>query len=223
VVSQRLQRIPGDGDPDQIDEYYIEDEGIWRAGKQYLPLGGGRLLRESVVAVRGDTSLLLEGVPITAAACDGGPGRQRGFVLRLGGTFGATVAMGDHFGISASSLTLIRHPEDGPGMGHGYREVFGVDFQRSRGMYTFAGEVVALRDPNRRADKEETVFDVSVSLRPSRYRNFTLGWTHAAETHTDFYRLEGSIYVTRNVYAEPMVRFRNGSAFDYSVYLWVRV
>jgi hypothetical protein len=223
VVSQRLQRIPNDGDPDQIDEYYVEDEGIWRAGKQYLPFGAGALLRESVVAVRGDTNLLFESLPVSVAACDGGPGRQRGFVGRVGGNLGFSAAIGEHFGISGSSLTLIRHPEDSPGKGHGYREAYGADYTRADGMFRFSGELVALRGPNRRSDSDENVFDLSISLRPSKYREFVLGWTHATEQRVDFYRLQGSIYLTNNIFAEPMVRYRNGTAYDFSVIFWVRL
>ena len=51
-VSERLQRIEGDGDNEQLDEYYVEDPGIWRLGKQYLPFGRGLLLRESARAAR---------------------------------------------------------------------------------------------------------------------------------------------------------------------------
>jgi hypothetical protein len=223
VVSQRLQRIPGDGDPDQLDEYFIEDEGIWRVGKQYLPFGAGKLIRESVMAVRGDSSLLLEGFPASLAACDGGPGRQRGFIGRIGGNIGLSAAIGDHFGISGSSLTLIRHPEDTPGKGHGYRQMVGVDATRRSGLFAFSGELVALRDPNRNGDKDENVLDLSVTLEPSRFRSFTLGWTRATEERADFYRLQGSVYVTRNVFAEPMVRYRNGSAYDLSVIVWLRL
>jgi hypothetical protein len=223
VVSQRLQRIPRDGDPDQIDEYYLEDEGIWRVGKQYLPFGTEKILRESVLGVRGDTSLLFEGLPIRVAACDGGPGRQRGFVGRVGGDIGLSAAVGDHFGISGSSLTLIRRPEDSPGKGHGYKHVFGADFTKRKDIFAFAGELVVLRSPNRKTDQEENILDLSVTVEPSRYRAFTLGWTRATEERTDFYRLQGSIYVTRNIFAEPMIRYRNGSPYDFSLIVWLRL
>ena len=36
-VSERLERLPNNADSEQLDEYYFEDPGIWRLGKQYLP------------------------------------------------------------------------------------------------------------------------------------------------------------------------------------------
>src|SRR5207253_1549758 len=120
-ISQKFAKIPNDPDRDLLDQYYLEDEGIWRIGKQYLPFGSGRFLHESVLAVRGDTQLVLEGLPIVAAAVDNGKGRQRGFVGRIGSRLGLSFALGSHFGINATSFTLVRRPEDSPGVGHGYK------------------------------------------------------------------------------------------------------
>src|SRR5688572_31745900 len=65
VVTEKLQRMPTDND--QLDEYYIEDEGNWRVGKQYLPFGRQTLLHESVQGGRVDTNLIIEGLPISFA------------------------------------------------------------------------------------------------------------------------------------------------------------
>ena len=56
-VSERLQKIPNDGDSEQLEQYYIEDPGIWRFGKQALPFGKESLLRMMGKAARGDATL----------------------------------------------------------------------------------------------------------------------------------------------------------------------
>src|ERR1035438_3057947 len=53
-ASQKLQLIPHGGDPDHLDEYYVESPGNWVVGKQYLPFGNGSLFHESALAVRSD-------------------------------------------------------------------------------------------------------------------------------------------------------------------------
>ena len=72
-VSQRLQSIDGDPDSGPLDEYYVEDTGLWRAGKQYSPFGR-RLMRESLLALRGDSNLLFQGLPVSLA-CGGASSR----------------------------------------------------------------------------------------------------------------------------------------------------
>src|SRR6478672_4579558 len=109
-VAQKIERIRNDGDSSPIDESYVEDVGVWRAGKQYLPFGQQRIIRESVVAVRSDTDLFLRVLPMSVAACDGGRGHQRGIVGRIGREVGVSFAFGQHFAISGTSLTQVRLP-----------------------------------------------------------------------------------------------------------------
>lgn len=105
-ISQKLERIPRDGDPDQLDQAYLEDAGIWRVGKQVLPFGTTEILRETAIGARADTSLIFEGLPVAAVICDAGPGRQRGFVGRIGTrSYGFSLAVGHHFGIDGTSLS----------------------------------------------------------------------------------------------------------------------
>lgn len=224
LVSQRLARIPGDGDRDQLDEYYVEDEGNWRVGKQFLPFGAGRLLHETAVAVRSDTSLFLQDFPIAVALCDAGPGRQRGVVGRIGNSrFGFSLAFGDHFGISASSFAVLRSPEESLGIGHGYRRALGVDSTQRTGTYALVAEFVALREGETEADYDTELFDARLILTPSRYRSVVLGVARDIRGHVDVERISGSFFVTRDVYLEPMVRFRNGKSFDFSLALRVRL
>ena len=59
-VIQRVSGFKNDVDDDGFDEYSIEDQGSWKVGKQYLPFGGGTLLRETAIAARIDSSLIFE-------------------------------------------------------------------------------------------------------------------------------------------------------------------
>ncbi len=220
-IAQKLQRIPNDGDDSQLDEYYVEDRGSWRIGKQYLPFGR-QLLRESVVAARSDTDLFLEAVPVSLAVFDGGVGKPRGGMARLGGKvggseFGLSVAFGHHLGIGGPSLTVVRLPEETPGKGRGYRTALGADYSQKLGPFFFVGEVVRLMDGDTPLDETQTVWDLSLTLEPSRYRRFTVGYSRVLEESLDFLRIEASIFVTQGLRVEPVVRYREGAIYDFSV------
>jgi hypothetical protein len=214
-VSQKLERIANDADRDQLDEYYLEDEGIWRVGKQYLPFGSGRFLHESVLAARGDTQLFIEDLPIVAAICDNGPLRQRGVVGRIGSRLRFSFAIGSHFGINGTSFDLVRRPEDSPGVGHGYKEMYAVDVSKNLGSeFTIGGELIVMRRGHTASDGDNTMFDISGTLRADPRRQITGGWTRDNRQHADFYRLGGSFFVSRYLIFEPMVRYREGGLYD---------
>ncbi|MFI5385582.1 MAG: hypothetical protein ACHQ50_05610 [Fimbriimonadales bacterium] len=214
-VSEKFARIPNDPDRDSLDQYYIEDVGIWRVGKQYLPFGSGRFLHESVLAVRGDTQLVIEGLPIVVAACDNGGGRQKGIVGRLGSRLGLSFAFGTHFGINATSFCLVRRPEDSPGVGHGYKTMLGVDYSKSAGpMFDFGGELIVVRDGNTASDRDDTLFDVTGTLRADPRRQITAGWTRDSAQHADFYRVMGSFTLSRYLILEPIIRYKGSVLFD---------
>jgi hypothetical protein len=219
-VSQKFAKIPHDADRDELDEYYVEDEGIWRLGKQYLPFGAGRFLRESVLAVRGDTQLVFEGLPIAVAACDNGSGRQRGLVGRIGSRLGLSFALGTHFGINATSFTLVRRPEDSPGTGHGYKNAFAVDYSKNAGsMFEFGGELIVLLNGNTPSDHDNAIFDITGTLKADPRRQITVGWTRDNGGRADFYRVMGSFYVSPKLVVEPMLRYRRKDLFDTGVTL----
>lgn len=214
-VSQKFEKIPHDADRDQLDQYYLEDEGIWRVGKQYLPFGAGRFLHESVLAVRGDTQLVLEGLPIAIAACDNGGNRQRGIVGRIGSRLGLSFALGNHFGINATSFCLVRRPEDSPGVGRGYKAMFAVDYSKNIGsMFDVGGEAIVLHDGSTINDRDNEMFDVTATLHPDRDRQITLGWTRDNGQHADFYRIAGSFALSRYLILEPIVRYKRTELFD---------
>ncbi|MBI1757499.1 MAG: hypothetical protein HY248_05045 [Fimbriimonas ginsengisoli] len=219
VVSQRFERIPGDGDPDQLDEYYVEETGNWRFGKQYLPIGLVNLVRESVVAVRSDASLRFAHLPMSFLVCDGGSGRPRGIVAQIRSVVGLSVAAGDHFGVSAATLALVRRPEDSSGIGHGYREVFAADYEVSGGPAVVKAEFVSLHQPNEPPEVEGNFFDVSVTLRSEDRRTLGAGVTRALDADTTVLRAFANWPVATNLSLEPLLREKDGKAYDFAVSL----
>ncbi len=222
-VGQKLQRFDGGKDQDLLDEYYVEDEGIWRVGKQYLPFGAGRLVRESVFAVRGDTSLIFEGLPIAAAYAQGEKGRQEGMVARVGGRLGFSAFVGEHIGIEGTSLALVRPSRQASGRGRGYRQAYAVDYSKGIGAFNVSFEGVAFRDGHRSADEAFEVFDVSATYAPTKLNSYTLGWSHQTNPSTDFLRAQASVFLTNRVYLEPMLRYREGAFYDFNLGVRVRL
>ncbi len=219
-VSERLQRLPKDSSADLFDEAYIEDPGLYRVGKQYLPFGTGRLIRESVVAVRIDSSLIAENLPVTLAFCNEGAGRQNGAFVRVGRGVGVSVAYGEHFGISATDLGVVRHPEDAPGRGGGWRQVVGFDASRRAGKLSLSGEFLALAGGPARG---LSVIDFEGSFAADAYHSVGLGYSHTVGDVKDFVRLFGRVHASRNIDAEPLVRFRGDRLFDLGVTLRLRL
>ncbi|MDR3689082.1 MAG: hypothetical protein P4L46_06860 [Fimbriimonas sp.] len=223
-VTEKLQHIPGDAGNDLFDEYYIEDENIWRVGKQYLPFGGGHVLHESAVAVRGDTNLIVEGLPVTMAFCDSGNGLDYGLIGRLGSTVGVSAAVGRNFGTAGTSLTDVRRPEDAPGKGHGWKQVFGLDAsKRFLGHWSLRAEAVSFRYGETSSDRDTAVLDVGLSLDPKRSESTTLAWSQIAPDHHNYWRLGGSYAMSRNVTFEPMIRFRGDSLFQVVAQVRIRI
>ena len=221
-VSQKIERIRHDGDNGQIDESYVEDQGVWRAGKQYLPFGLQRIFRESVVAIRSDTDLFLKVLPMSISACDGGHGRQRGIVGRVGRNIGVSFALGQHFGISGTSLTEVRLPNESPGIGEGYDRVFGGDVSKDFGVFHCSGEYVLLRGGEHDAPDRE-VLDLAATLQPATSRSVTFGYSVGTKPGITSMRLQGSFLIQPNLWLEPFVRTRNGRGFDSGLTLRVRL
>jgi hypothetical protein len=222
-VTERLQRIPRDQSQDPFEEYYVEDQRIWRIGKQFLPFGNGHLLRENVLAARAETNLAFEGLNIAGAACDAGAGGERGLTARIGNRFGASVAIGEHFGIAPTSLDLVRRPEDTPGAAHGWGRVIGLDGTRRSGRFTLQGEIAWFNRGATASDPDATIADLSGTLRLDRHSSVTLGWTRSVLDRQDFYRLQTSFQLAPNRSIEPMLRMRNSSLYDFSLSLHLRL
>jgi hypothetical protein len=221
-VSQKLEKFSGEVDEQPLEEYYVEDEGIWRLGKQFLPFGTGNILRESVLAVRGDTNLILEHFPVSLAVCDGGSDAQHGVVARAGARVGVSAAFGNHFGIASTALDQIRDPEDSPGKGHGWRSAFGVDYTRKIDRLTIVAEGVALRNGETSTDADLTIADMSVTFAPVQGVTIQAGWTRLLPSDGDVYRVIGSFRITKMLSLEPVIRYRSERLFDAALELRIR-
>lgn len=222
VIGQRLERIPGTPS-DPLDEVYVEDEGNWRVGRQYIPFGTGRLISESANALRADTNLIFEGVPIAFAAFDNGKGYAQGYAVRVGGpNLGASVAYGDSIGASGTSLGVVRYPGDAPGRGRGWDLALGANISRRIGRFDTVAETVFLRNGQTALDGDLSVLDVSLGYRLLNRYNVLFGYSRAFERQQDFYRLSGTLPLEQRVSLEPLLRFRNGGFYDFAVTLRIR-
>ncbi len=217
TLTQRVQHFENDADPDSFDEAYLEDEGIWRIGKQYLPFGAKTLFRETAVAIRGDNDLLLEGIPIAVAFVGNGTGRQSGVVGRLGRPeFGFSVAIGRHFGINGTALTPIRRVSDSPGRGRGWREAYAVDGRWRAGNFGGRFEGLVLREPESSLDEELSIIDLQSDFDLDRKATVSIGFTRVFES-TDFITRVSFLYrLSRGFTLEGMVRENNGRFVDLS-------
>ncbi len=216
-VSERLQKIPDNSDNEQLDEYYVEDPGLWRVGKQYMPFGKQRILNEAARGARGDTNLILESIPVAIAVCDNGSGRTRGIFARAGGRFGVSGAYGNHIGAQSTSLVGIRRPEDAKGFGRGYKAAVGVDYARKYGNLSMEGEVVALRAGMSSADIDKEVSELALGYTASKTVWLGLAWSRDWRESVGLLRAEGRIEPYRNLFIEPMVRMKNSRLFDVGI------
>ena len=208
-VSQRLEKIDVDGDADSIDEAFIEARGLWRIGKQYLPIGQQNILRESVPALRYDTELLFDAIPISIAASDNVDGYTRGVVARIGGDLGVTVALGDHFGIQGSSLTQFRDIEDGPGRHHGYHRAIALDTKYGIGSGVLEAEWVFLGDGHTATDEDRSLSDLRYRFSTSGTNySATIAWSRSGDDTRDWYRAFIEIPINDKVVWEPFIKFR---------------
>jgi len=223
-ISERFQRIPNDGDTEQLEQYYIEDPGIWRVGKQILPFGKDALLRMTAKAASAQTTIAFKYLPVEMAICDDGQGLTRGVVGRIGTrSLGASFAVGRNLAIDSTCLSVLQRPEDAPGEGRGYQQAYGVDWGRRFGDWRMQAEYVSLLQGETEQDIEKEVSDVMFVLEPSKYRSVTFGWCREWRTSLDMFRIGGSVLATRNVWIEPMVRYRNGSFFDLGISVRVKL
>lgn len=216
-VSERFQKIRGDADDEQLDQYYIEDPGLWRVGKQAIPFGLNRVLNEKGRGARGDTSFLIGYQEITGAVFDNGRDRLRGASLRVGNRIGASLEIGENIAAQGSALTVLRKPEDAPGLGRGYRLAIGTHFRRAWGLYSVEFEGVALRNGQTALDEAMDVTDLQFTLRADSRRSLSFAWSRNWRDTANFLRATGRFVIHRNIALEPMVRLRNGRVFDAAI------
>lgn len=215
--SERLQRIENDGDNEQLDEYYVEDPGSWRLGKQYLPFGRNLILRESARAARGDTNLLLPGFSISGAMFDNGTNRNQGVIGRIGGTVGASAAVGRHIGIQGTSFNAVQRPEDAAGAGCGYRLALGLDAARRFGRYLIEGEFVVLREGHTAADADREISDLVFNFSTNKRKKIAIAWSRDWRQNQDFLRATAEIAISQQVWIEPILRLNRDGWYDVGV------
>jgi hypothetical protein len=218
LVTERLQRIENDADREFLDEAYVEDPGSWRLGRQYLPFGSKVLVRESALAARFDRQFTLRGLPVVVAACDNGNALQRGVVARIGSSVGASVAYGQHFGVSGTCFTPFRRPEASPGPGKGYALLVGLDASRNFGALGVEAEYVGMRRGATSGDKSEDATDLRFNIRGFEGKSRFVGaWTRVWRRRADFFRVENELQVSRNIYLKSFLRIGRGSFSDIGV------
>ncbi|MFN3685078.1 MAG: hypothetical protein ACK41F_14255 [Fimbriimonadaceae bacterium] len=223
VVRERFEKLPNDPDSEAMLEYYLEDPGLWRVGKQALPFGSGFLCPMYAKAAAGFFPLPLGGVPVAAALVDDGGGRPQGVVLRAGRTLGLSVGVGRYLGVGSQTLAVFRNPDEALGRGRGYRSAFALDAARRFGVWWVGVEHVRLWDGETEADRTVDATDAWARLEPSRYRALLLGYTREWNEGTEVLRAGGSFLVVRNVWFEPLVRYRDGRFQDLGLTMRVKL
>lgn len=222
-VAQRLQRMPGTADPDSIDEYYLEDTGRWRIGKQTLPFGSRTMMSEKVAAIRFDSRLLVSALPFQVAYCDAGPGRERGVAFRVGRGVGVSGAFGNNFGIQASSFTQFRTPSDAPGKARGHRQALGLDATVPLRNGEFQAEYVGLRSGETALDLSKDLTDLRfIYYVPGSQSTLIVGWSRDWTDGADFFRVEGEFSLANKVRLVPFVRF-DGSKSNFGASVRVKL
>ena len=164
-------------------------------------------MRDTALAARFDTRLIFDDVPIQIAVCDGGPGRVRGVVGRIGRRWGVSFAAGNNFVIQSTSMTMFRGIEAGLGAGRGYDGGVGVDLGARVGAGGILGEWVGLRNGKTRADETRDLSDIrAVYLIPDTPNVISLGWARSWDKALDSFRIEGEFFVDDKVTWLPYLR-----------------
>lgn len=226
LVTERLQKVAGDIDREQIDEAYVEDPGRWRLGRQYLPFGDRTILREAALAARFDQDFTRNRIPVTVAAFDNGKNLLRGVLVRVGSPdVGLSASVGEHLGAASTSLGPFRSPESSPGPGRGYRVAGGAHISRPWGPARVTGEYVGFRRPHDLAqDRSEDLTDLRFTYTtPDGLAQTTIGWARVWRERNDFYRVEGQLKLTKNLDLRSFVRFNRGEWKDFSIGIRVRI
>lgn len=222
-LRQRLERIPGDADNSSMDEAFLENPGRWKAGKQYIPFGSGRMLRESAFGVQVETEFDFASLPVVFGYFDSGRGKQSGFVARVGGSVGVSVAVGDHFGIAASSFTQLRLPEESPGRNRGYGLAVGIDVTRKFGGWTLGVEGIALRRAASPLDRDTEVVDASLSYQFPYGPLVEGGATLETESGLVNLRLVSEMALSQKLFLVPSVRHFEGRGWIIGVGARIRL
>ncbi len=221
-VSQRLELIAGDADNEYLNEFYVEDTGYWRVGKQLIPFGLESLERELVTAARADTRFALGGWPLKIAWCGGNIGLPTGYVARVGRSLGLSIASGRHFGVSGLAFQELRRPEDSPGRGRGYREMYGADLTHRVGRLRLEAEWVRTRRGHSAEDVDNDYALARLVYTLSGEQSVALTLAHDFDAGSDHYRLRHSLLVHDRLEAFQQLRWREASITEASLGLRIR-
>lgn len=221
-VGQRLQKIPGSSDIDFFEEAYIEDPGLWRIGKQYIPFGAKNLIRESAFGVAGQTDLLLNGIPIVASAFDNGSGRTRGVSGRIGGRIGLSIGLGSYLASQATSLSALHAPEVSPGPFRGYGLILGIDAKRKIGRIGLGFEAVSLHKGETALDIDRQITEFSVNYNTKSIGGYRLSWARDWKAGENYTIGQATWQIYQGTWLEPYVRFREAKVFDAGVSLRIK-
>lgn len=222
-IRQKLARINNDPDNSGIDELFLERASEWRLGKQYLPYGSNRILKENGWSVRFDTELAFADLPLVIAFTTNGKGRQQGVVLRIGDWFGISAAIGSHFGINATSFTQLQLPEEALGIGRGYRFIYGIDFTRKIRALQISGEYLQMRRPHTFLDREDDILNLLVRYEFPFGPALEAEGTLATESKRENLKISSQIPLSRELFLVPMAIFRKRTGMIYGISAQVRL
>lgn len=222
LLTERMQRIKDDLDRQNLDEAYIEDPGLWRVGRQYLPFGSGRIFRESAFALRGNIDVI-KGAPVSIAACDNGALGTKGLLVRVGSNIGVSGATGRFLASSATSLTQIRPVEILDRKERGYKLALGADIRRRWGSIDVQAEALVLRQGETAFDPARNITCLTFAAVPvADILSASASWTREWASKQDFYQFESDLFLTRNLSLKSFVKFQRGTWQDLSVGLRIR-
>jgi len=217
LVTERMARIKNDRDREQLDELYVEDPGLWRVGRQYLPFGAQGIYREAGNAIRIDSERFAKRLVASVAVVDNGPGRTRGVLGRVGlPQAGVSIAFGERFGQSSTSFAVVREV-DRPLPGIGSRVMIGADARIPAGANSIVMEHVLLRRGNSVKDISRDITDVRIQSQQNAVVKFAVGWSRDWADKSDFYRIESESVILKNVSLKSLVRFEGGTWKDLSI------
>lgn len=213
-VSERLERPGHDPDRDSLEEYFIEDPGVWKIGKQFLRFGLGHILRDNALSVRSDQEIAAWGLPITFMAADSGVGLPQGVIVSVGANFGVSAAVGRNFSVSPTSLLAVRLPDASPGAGHGYRRAYGAWYQDERSGSGFWLETATLQEGETGAEPSNFIVAAGADYTPFPGKTFSVGYAHDALQRADFFSASATYRINRSMTLLPYVRLKNGQLYD---------
>lgn len=207
-LSQRFAKIKNDDAANSLEFGTIEAPGLWRIGLIDAPFGRKWLIRDYGTGAEITSVLVFDALPFQLASIDNGSRRARGVVARFGSRLGLSIALGDHFGATGSSLAMVRDPETAPGVGRGYRAILGADLGFRSGPVDIGLEFVSLRRPHTAADRRDDLLSLEVKLPgPTQLTSASATYTRGFLSRTNAWTLELNQEIERKVGVFALAKF----------------